>query len=106
VSTAPGRLRRLSCGGLTVYPGNTGDPTTVADQVKKLKERFDLDHLVLVGDREMITEAQIEKIRDVPGVGWISALRSPAIRDLLKKERIHKLEGTSCNPPVKHKIGP
>jgi hypothetical protein len=73
---------------VTVYPGNTGDPTTVSDQVKKLKERFGLDHLVLVGDRGMITEAQIEKIQDVPGVGWISALRSPAIRDLVKEERI------------------
>ena len=73
---------------VTVYPGNTGDPTTVSDQVAKLKGRFDLDHLVLVGDRGMITEAQIDKIRDIPGIGWISALRSPAIRALMKKEHI------------------
>jgi hypothetical protein len=52
---------------VTVYPGNTGDPTTVSDQVKKLKERFGLDHLVLVGDRGMITEAQIEKMYPVWG---------------------------------------
>lgn len=73
---------------VTVYPGNTGDPATVSDQVAKLKERFGLDHLVLVGDRGMVTEAQIEKIKDIPGVGWISALRSPAIRGLVKEGSI------------------
>jgi len=73
---------------VTVYPGNTGDPSTIPDQVKTLKERFSLNHLVLVGDRGMITSAQIEKIKDVPGVGWISALRSFAIRDLVEQKRI------------------
>ncbi len=73
---------------VTVYPGNTGDPTTVADQVEKLKGRFGLDRLVLVGDRGMVTETQIEKLRNLSGIGWISALRSPAIRDLMKKEQL------------------
>ena len=66
-----------------VYPGNTGDPTTVADQVEKLRERFGLQRVVLVGDRGMLTETQIETLRAHPQVGWISALRTAAIRRLV-----------------------
>lgn len=66
-----------------VYPGNTGDPTTVADQVDKLRQRFGLVRVVLVGDRGMLTEPQIDKLRQYPGLGWISALRGPAIRELV-----------------------
>ena len=67
------------------YPGNTGDPTTVPDQVEKLRERFQLAHVVLVGDRGMLTQARIEELKDHPGLGWISALRSPAIRELMQQ---------------------
>ena len=67
-----------------VYSGDTGDPSTVADQAEKLRYRFGLSHLVLVGDRGMLTETQIEKLRVYPGLGWISALRSAAIRDLVE----------------------
>jgi len=73
---------------LSVYPGNTGDPTTIPDQVAKLKTRFGLEHIVLVGDRGMLTQTQIEKVKRVPGVGWISALRSSAIRDLVEQGNI------------------
>ena len=65
-----------------VYPGNTGDPSTVPDQVEKLRERFGLQHVVLVGDRGMLTQAQIDVLRKYPGLGWVSALRFTAIRDL------------------------
>lgn len=65
-----------------VYPGNTGDPTTVPDQVGKLRQRFGLDRVVLVGDRGMLTETQIGALKQHPGLGWISALRAPAIREL------------------------
>jgi hypothetical protein len=68
-----------------VYPGNTGDPTTVADQVDKLRERFGLSHIVLVGDRGMLTQPQIKKLREHPGLGWISCLRSGSIRSLIDK---------------------
>jgi hypothetical protein len=71
-----------------VYPGNTGDPTTIPDQVKKLKSRFGLERLVLVGDRGMLTQTHIEKVRQTPGIGWISALRSSAIRNLVEQGRI------------------
>jgi hypothetical protein len=63
-----------------VYAGNTADPRTVADQAKKLRERFGLEHAVLVGDRGCITAAQIKTLKEHPGLGWIGALRSTAIR--------------------------
>jgi transposase len=67
-----------------VYPGNTGDPTTVADQVEKLRDRFQLSRVVLVGDRGMLTQPQIDKMKTHPGLGWITALTSVAIRGLLE----------------------
>jgi len=69
---------------LQVYPGNTGDPTTVPDQVHKLREQFALEQVVLVGDRGMLTQTQIDKLKQYPGLGWISALRSSAIRELVE----------------------
>jgi len=66
-----------------VYPGNTGDPSTVPHQVEKLRTRFGLDHVVLVGDRGMLTQTQIDTLKEYPGLGWISALRSRAIRTLV-----------------------
>ncbi len=71
-----------------VYPGNTGDPSTVPSQVEKLRERFGLCRVVLVGDRGMLTQTQIEKLKDYPGLGWISALRSPAIRKLVSSDSL------------------
>jgi transposase len=66
-----------------VFEGNTGDPKTVAAQVKKLRERFQLRHLVLVGDRGMLTQKRIaEDLRPLPGLEWISALRAPQIQKL------------------------
>jgi len=71
-----------------VYPGNTSDPTTVSDQVEKLRQRFGLGRVVLVGDRGMLTQTQIHKLKEYPGLGWISALRSSAIRDLVDGGRL------------------
>jgi len=68
-----------------IYPGNTGDPTTVPDQVEKLRDRFHLSQVVLVGDRGMLTQPQIDKLKTRPGLGWITALTSVALRDLLAK---------------------
>jgi transposase len=66
-----------------VYPGNTGDPTTIPDQVAKLTRRFGLTRVVLVGDRGMLTQTQIDVLKRHPGLGWISALRGAVIRRLL-----------------------
>jgi hypothetical protein len=71
-----------------VYAGNTSDPRTVADQAKKLKDRFGLQRAVLVGDRGCITQAQINTLKEYPGLGWIGALRSTAIRTLLDQKLI------------------
>lgn len=68
---------------IEVFDGNTGDPTTLALQIDKLKQRFGLDHVVLVGDRGMITEARITEDIKAAGLDWITALRGPAIKDLM-----------------------
>ena len=75
-----------------VYPGNTGDPTTVGDQVEKLRQRFGLARVVLVGDRGMLTQPQIDKLQKHPGMGWITALKSGAIRELVEKGTLQLLE--------------
>ncbi len=71
--------------GVEVFSGNTADPSTVAAQVHKLKERFSLDRVVMVGDRGMITDARIREDLDPSGLTWISALRAPAIRSLAEQ---------------------
>lgn len=68
-----------------VYPGNTGDPSTVVDQIEKLRGRFALSRLVLVGDRGMLTQTKIDTLREYPGIGWISALKSRCIRKLVEE---------------------
>jgi transposase len=68
---------------IEVFEGSTGDPATLAAQVDKLKRRFDLAHVVLVGDRGMITQARIEQDIKPSGLDWITALRAPQIRALL-----------------------
>lgn len=68
---------------IEVFDGNTGDPTTLASQIDKLKRRFRLNHVVLVGDRGMITEARITDDIKSAGLDWITALRGPAIKELL-----------------------
>ena len=66
-----------------VYTGNTGDCSTIPDQVKKIRESFKLNRIVLVGDRGMLTQTKIDYLKRFPGIGWISALKSASIRDLL-----------------------
>jgi len=70
---------------IEVFQGNTGDPATLAAQVDKIRNRFGLTRMVLVGDRGMITEARIrEDLDGVEGLSWITALRGPAIRGLVE----------------------
>jgi len=67
-----------------VFEGNTADPKTVAAQIAKLRERFELKEVVLVGDRGMLTQARIEQeLRPVAGLEWITALRSGQIQKLV-----------------------
>lgn len=65
-----------------VFDGNTSDPSTLATQVSKLKERFGLTRVVLAGDRGMITAARIKEDLAPAGLDWLTALRAPAIQAL------------------------
>src|SRR5690606_9625837 len=72
-----------------VFSGNTADPNTLAAQIQKLRQRFSLQRVVMVGDRGMITSRRIEdEMRDIPGLEWITALRSESIRQLVSNKAI------------------
>jgi Transposase DDE domain len=68
-----------------VFEGNVADPATLASQVEKLQQRLRLAHVVVAGDRGMITEARIETLLKPAGFDWITALRAPSIRTLLEQ---------------------
>lgn len=69
-----------------VFAGNVGDPHTLAGQIHKLRERFRLENLVLVGDRGMLTEKRLlEDVRPQEGLEWITALRTPQIQKLARQ---------------------
>jgi len=65
-----------------VFDGNVGDPSTLAAQIVKLKGRFKLGRVVLIGDRGMITQARIQEDLKPAGLDWLTALRAPAIQAL------------------------
>src|SRR5512132_580205 len=66
-----------------VFEGNTGDPKTLPAQIKKIRERFAIARVVLVGDRGMLTDARLrEDLQPIEGLDWITALRAPAIQAL------------------------
>ena len=68
---------------VSVFKGNTGDPKTLMPQVEKLQAEFGLERLVLVGDRGMISQKQIKQCQAREGIGWITALKTGAIRKLV-----------------------
>ena len=76
-----------------VFAGNTGDPRTVGGQVEKIRSRFGIEHVALVGDRGMITTARIREDLRPNGLDWISALTTKGIRQLLQVA-----EGASSAP--------
>jgi hypothetical protein len=87
----PGLLcNRAGCPvAVEVFDGNTADPKTLGSQIEKLRHRFKLSRVVLVGDRGMITEARIrDEIKPIEGLDWITALRAPAIRQLVEAGKI------------------
>lgn len=72
-----------------VFEGNVGDPKTLSCQIDKIRRRFGLERVVVVGDRGMITEARIrEEFRPVEGLDWITALRGPDVRALANEGAI------------------
>lgn len=95
---SPGVLRQINYGllcsdegvpiAIEVVEGNVGDPATIPAQVQKLKVRFGLERVVVVGDRGMVTEARIREDISTVGYDWISALRHGAIRPMVEAEII------------------
>ncbi len=65
-----------------VFPGNTADPTAFTHAVTAVKDTFGLKHMMMVGDRGMITSARIDALKELGGMGWLTALRAPAIAAL------------------------
>src|SRR4029453_12622338 len=99
--------RHLSPGGLVLYDlsssyfegnccplavwgheGNVADSQTLLPEVKRLREDFGIEQLVMVGDRGMISNKAIEELRESEGVGWISALKSVSIRALVEQGQL------------------
>ena len=70
---------------IEVFDGDVGDPTTLAAQIAKIRGRFGLRRVVLVGDRGLITQARIDAELKPAGLDWLTALRAPAIRALLAR---------------------
>jgi len=74
---------------IEVFEGNTSDPTTLKSQVEKIRGRFRIDRVILVGDRGMITSKRIkETLRGVEGLDWITALRADSIKKLVEQGSI------------------
>ena len=68
---------------VSVFEGSSGDPKTLLPQVDKMRDQFDIGKFVLVGDRGMITQKQVDALREIEGVDWLTALRPEAIRKLV-----------------------
>ena len=88
----PQILFGLLCNGegcpiaVEVFEGGVADPKTLGPQIDKVRQRFGLERVILVGDRGMITEARLrEELSPQAGLCWISALRGTAIRELVQK---------------------
>ena len=73
---------------IEVFPGNTADPATFQAQVTKVKDRFGVAEVVWVGDRGMITGAQVRQLQELTGLSWITALRAPTIQQLVERGTI------------------
>ena len=70
---------------VSVHEGNTSDSTTFMPEVRRLREDFHLEQMVMVGDRGMISQKAIDEMRDIDGIGWITALKSVSIRLLVEQ---------------------
>ncbi len=70
---------------VSVHEGNVADSQTLMPEVKRLREAFGIQQMVMVGDRGMISSKAIAELRDTEGIGWISALKSASIRALLEQ---------------------
>jgi len=80
-------LMANSCGcpvGVSVFPGNESDPKTLIPSAEKARKDFGVSNIVLVGDRGMMSQKQIDELKEIGGIDWITALKTGAIRSLVK----------------------
>ena len=73
---------------VSVHEGNTSDSTTFMPAVHKLREDFGIEHMVMVGDRGMVSQKAIAEMREMDGIGWITALKSASIRALVEQGQL------------------
>ena len=73
---------------VSVHEGNVADSQTFMPEVKRLREKFGIEQLVMVGDRGMISSKAIEEMRECDGIGWITALKSVSIRALVEQGQL------------------
>ena len=73
---------------VSIFKGNSGDPKTLLPQVDKMRESFGIKHFVIVGDRGMITQKQVDALRQIEDLDWLTALRPGAIRKLVESGSI------------------
>jgi transposase len=73
---------------VSVYEGNVTDSKTLMPQIKRLREDFGIEQLVMVGDRGMISSKAIEELRETAGIAWITALKSVSIRVLIEQGQL------------------
>jgi len=73
---------------VSVHEGNTADSTTFMPEVQRLRTDFGIEHMVMVGDRGMISQKAINEMRDTDGIGWITALKSASIRSLIEQGQL------------------
>ncbi len=75
---------------VSVFEGNQGDPKTFMPQVEKIRETYNIERMVMVGDRGMITQKQIDILRGINGIDWVTALRSGSIKKLVEGKAIQR----------------
>jgi len=72
--------------GVEVFPGNTKDETTVVDKITEIQQSYKVKDIIFVGDRGMVTKANLKKVKNVTGLNTISALTHPQIKELLSRK--------------------
>lgn len=82
---------------VSVHEGNTSDSTTFMPEVRRLRQDFHLEKMIMVGDRGMISQKAIDEMRDTDGIGWITALKSVSIRSLVEQGHLQLDLFDECN---------
>jgi transposase len=72
--------------GIEVFPGNTKDETTVIDKITEVQQLYKVEEIIFVGDRGMVTKANLDKVKNTKGLNTISALTHPQIKELLTRK--------------------